>query len=57
MADRKRRTREHIISDLSINYVQRLALDSGYVLRRSTMSLMRDKKAAVFKQTVEVRHA
>jgi hypothetical protein len=31
----KRRTREHIISDLSVNHVERHALLCGYVLERS----------------------
>lgn len=31
---RKRRTREHIIADLSVNYVERLVLRCGWVARR-----------------------
>ena len=31
---RKRRTREHIISDLSVNHVERLILRCGWVARR-----------------------
>jgi hypothetical protein len=38
MADRKRRTREHIIADLNVNHVQRLALESGYVVEERTKS-------------------
>ena len=34
MATRKRRTREHIIEDLSENYLERLVLNSGHLLRR-----------------------
>jgi hypothetical protein len=32
--DRKRRTREHVIADLSVNHVERQALLSGYVVER-----------------------
>jgi hypothetical protein len=38
MAERKRRTREHVIADLAINFVQRLALESGYVAEEQTKS-------------------
>lgn len=31
---RKRRTREHIIADLSVNYVERFALRCGYAVER-----------------------
>ena len=31
---RKQRTREHIIADLSVNHVERLALKCGYVVQR-----------------------
>lgn len=31
---RKRRTREHVIADLSTNYLERLVLQKGHVLRR-----------------------
>ncbi|MBL8797961.1 MAG: DUF4365 domain-containing protein [Planctomycetia bacterium] len=31
---RKRRTREHIIADLSVNYVERFALKCGYAVER-----------------------
>jgi hypothetical protein len=31
---RKRRTREHIIADLSVNHVERLILRCGWVARR-----------------------
>ena len=34
MAMRKRRTREHILEDLSENYLERIVLNSGYLLRR-----------------------
>ncbi len=34
MATRKRRTREHIIEDLSENHLERLVLNSGHLLRR-----------------------
>ena len=34
MATRKRRTREHILEDLSENYLERIVLKSGYLLRR-----------------------
>ena len=31
---RKRRTREHIIADLSVNHMERFALRCGFVLNR-----------------------
>ena len=34
MATRKRRTREHIIEDLSENHLERKVLECGYLLRR-----------------------
>ena len=34
MATRKRRTREHIVEDLSENHLERLVLNSGHLLRR-----------------------
>jgi hypothetical protein len=38
MSERKRRTREHIIADLAVNFVQRLALESGFVVEERTKS-------------------
>ncbi|MCX6214565.1 DUF4365 domain-containing protein [Spirosoma sp.] len=35
MADRKRRTREHIIADLSVNNFERIALLTGYSVERT----------------------
>lgn len=32
--ERKQRTREHVIADLSVNHVERLALKCGYVVQR-----------------------
>ena len=32
--DRKRRTREHVIADLSVNHVERQVLLAGYVVDR-----------------------
>ena len=34
MATRKRRTREHVLEDLSENHLERMVLDCGYLLRR-----------------------
>lgn len=34
--DRKRRTREHVIADLSINHVERLILRCGWTNERSS---------------------
>jgi hypothetical protein len=34
MATRKRRTREHIVEDLSENHLERLVLNAGHLLRR-----------------------
>ena len=34
MVTRKRRTREHIVEDLSENYLERLVLNAGHLLRR-----------------------
>lgn len=31
---RKRRTREHVIADLSVNYVERIVLRCGHTLER-----------------------
>ncbi len=33
-AGRKRRTREHVIADLSVNFVERAALECGYIVER-----------------------
>jgi hypothetical protein len=33
---RKKRTREHVIAELSVNFVERLALKCGYVVQRSS---------------------
>jgi hypothetical protein len=33
-AGRKRRTREHVIADLGVNFVERAALECGYVVER-----------------------
>jgi hypothetical protein len=33
---RKRRTREHVIADLSVNYVERFVLRCGWTIQRST---------------------
>ena len=33
--DRKRRTREHVIADLSVNYLERQVLLCGYVIERT----------------------
>jgi len=35
-AERKQRTREHVIADLSVNYVERLALKCGYTVQRAS---------------------
>ena len=32
---RKRRTREHVIADLSVNYLERLVLRCGWTVERS----------------------
>ena len=34
MATRKRRTREHVVEDLSENHLERLVLNAGHLLRR-----------------------
>jgi hypothetical protein len=33
-AERKQRTRAHVIADLSVNYVERLVLKCGYLVQR-----------------------
>jgi hypothetical protein len=38
MSERKRRTREHVIADLAINFVQRVILGSGHVAEERTKS-------------------
>jgi hypothetical protein len=34
LTPRKRRTRQHVIADQSVNYVERFVLDQGYIVRR-----------------------
>ena len=33
---RKRRTREHVIADLSVNHVERIILEAGHAVQRPT---------------------
>jgi hypothetical protein len=34
LGPRKRRTREHVIADLSVNYVERFILEEGHTVQR-----------------------
>jgi hypothetical protein len=51
---RKRRTREHIIVDLSVNYVERTALRCGFVVQRSVHDYGIDLEMTTFSRQGEV---
>ena len=51
---RKRRTREHIIADLSVNYVERLVLKCGFVLNRFIFDYGHDLYVKTFNEDGEV---
>ena len=52
--DRKRRTREHVIADLSVNHVERQVLLAGYVADRVTNDYGIDLEIATFNGRGEV---
>src|SRR4051794_22637177 len=45
---RKRRTREHVIADLSVNYVERFVLEAGHAVHRPTSDYGCDLMMATF---------
>jgi hypothetical protein len=51
---RKRRTREHVIADLSLNYVERQALVCGFVVDRITHDYGLDLELVTFNSRGEV---
>jgi hypothetical protein len=52
---RKRRTREHIIADLSVNHVERHVLKCGFVVERSVHDYGIDLQVVTFSKTGEVQ--
>ncbi len=38
LPDRKRRTREHVIADLSVNHVERFILQCGWTARDAVLA-------------------
>jgi hypothetical protein len=53
-ADRKRRTREHVIADLSVNHVERHALLCGFVVQRSVHDYGIDLEMTTFSKQGEI---
>jgi hypothetical protein len=53
-ARRKQRTREHVIADLSVNYVERLVLKCGYTVQRTTADYGYDLWLETYNETGEV---
>jgi hypothetical protein len=51
---RKRRTREHIIADLSVNYVERQALLCGYIVDRIVRDYGIDLEVTTFTRKGEI---
>ena len=51
---RKRRTREHIIADLSVNYVERFTLRAGHVADRVFFDYGYDLTVRTFNANGEV---
>ncbi len=49
--DRSRRTREHVIADLSVNHVERQALLTGYVVERRRQDYGIDLELLTFDKT------
>jgi hypothetical protein len=54
-ADRKRRTREHVIADLSVNHVERQALLCGYTTERMTHDYGIDLELFTFNKKGEIQ--
>ncbi|MCI0641801.1 MAG: DUF4365 domain-containing protein [Gemmataceae bacterium] len=52
---RKRRTREHVIADLSVNFVERQALLCGYTVERIVHDYGIDLEIFVFNQRGEIQ--
>lgn len=46
--ERKRRTRSHTIADLSVNFVERLALKCGFVIQRENPDYSLDLRVSTF---------
>jgi hypothetical protein len=53
-AARKRRTREHVIADLSVNHVERHALLCGFVVQRSVHDYGIDLEMTTFSKVGEI---
>jgi hypothetical protein len=53
-AERKRRTREHIIADLSVHHVEGLALKCGYTVQRIVADYGYDLRLDTFNEAGEV---
>src|SRR5262249_34430035 len=53
---RKRRTRGHIVADLSVNYLERFVLRCGYVLQRVTHDYGLDLLMHTFDANGEVQN-
>jgi len=55
-ASRKRRTREHVIADLSINHVERFALEAGFTVQRNEHDYGHDLEITTFNEQGELEH-
>jgi hypothetical protein len=53
-AERKRRTREHVIADLSVHHVEGLALKCGYTVQRIVADYGHDLLLATYNEAGEV---
>jgi hypothetical protein len=49
-AERKRRTREHVIADLSVHHVEGLALKCGYTVQRTIADYGYDLRLETFSE-------
>jgi hypothetical protein len=55
--ERKRRTREHVIADLSVNHVERLVLKCGYTMQRVSADYGFDLWVTTYQETGEIEDA
>ncbi len=53
-AERKRRTREHVIADLSVHHVEGVALRCGYTVQRQAADYGYDLWLATYNETGEI---
>ena|SRR5437867_1714283 len=53
---RKRRTREHVLADLSVNYVEKCALLCGYAVQRITHDYGIDLAIATYNAAGEIEN-